>query len=99
LEVTQKDSSILLDYTEQEIFIHRKSSSEHLLSKDSLRYKQESLIERIFVHKDNPLKLELKHFIDCVTNGSPRKVAVERELNSLTVALKILNQFKSDKTN
>jgi predicted dehydrogenase len=99
LEVTQKDSSILLDYTEQEIFIHRKSSSEHLLSKDSLRYKQESLIERIFVHKDNPLKLELKHFIDCVTNGSPRKVAVERELNSLKIALKILDQFKSGKTN
>ena len=24
LEVTQKDSSILLDYTEQEIFVHRK---------------------------------------------------------------------------
>jgi predicted dehydrogenase len=99
LEVTQKDSSILLDYTEQEIFIHRKSSSEHLLSKDSLRYKQESLIERIFVHKDNPLKLELKHFIDCVTNGSPRKVAVERELNSLKIALKILDQFKSGRTN
>jgi len=34
-----------------------------------------------------------------VTNGSPRKVAVERELNSLTVALKILNQFKLGKTN
>ena len=97
LEVTQKDSSILLDYTEQEIFVHRKSSSEHQLSGDSLRYKQESLVERIFVHKDNPLKLELKHFIDCATNGSPRKVAVEKELNSLKVALEILNQFKPRK--
>ena len=97
LEVTQKDSSILLDYTEQEIFVHRKSSSEHQLSGDSLRYKQESLVERIFVHKENPLKLELKHFIDCATNGSPRKVAVEKELNSLKVALEILNQFKPRK--
>ncbi|KMP11796.1 oxidoreductase [Candidatus Nitromaritima sp. SCGC AAA799-A02] len=94
LEVTQKDSSVVLDYTEQEIFVHRQSSSEHQLSKGSLRYKQESLVERIFVHKDNPLKLELRHFIDCATNGSPRKVAVEKELNSLKIALEILNQFK-----
>lgn len=97
LEVTQKDSSVLLDYTEQEIFVHRQSSSEHQLSKGALRYKQESLVERIFVHKDNPLKLELEHFIDCVTNGSPRQVAVETELNSLKIALDILRQFKPRK--
>ena len=66
------------------------------MSKDSLRYKQESLVERIFVHKDNPLKLELKHFLDCATNGSPRKVAIDNELYSLEVALNILSQFKSN---
>ena len=94
LEVTQKESSILLDYTEQEIFVHRQSSSESQLSPGSLRYKQESLVERIFVHKDNPLKLELKHFIDCAAGGQ-RNVAVKKELNSLNIALQILSQFKS----
>ena len=93
LSVTQKDSYIILDYTDQEIYVHRQSSSEHTLSRDSLRYKQESLIERIFVHKDNPLKLEDKHFIDCVKNGSPRKVAVNNELYSLEIALEILERF------
>jgi predicted dehydrogenase len=97
LEVTQKDLSVLLDYTEQEIFVHRQTSSEHQISKETLRYKQESLVERIFVHKDNPLKLELRHFLDCASNGSPRKVAVETEVNSLKIALQILNQFKSQK--
>ena len=96
LSVTQKDSFVVLDYTDQEIYVHRQSSSEHKLSKDSLRYKQESLVERIFVHKDNPLKLELKHFLDCATNGSPRKVAIDNELYSLEVALNILSQFKSN---
>jgi len=94
LEVTQKESSILLDYTEQEIFVHRQSSSESQLSPGELRYKQESLVERIFVHKDNPLKLELKHFIDCVAGGQ-RKIAVKKELNSLKIALQILDHFKS----
>ena len=95
LEVTQKESSILLDYTEQEIFVHRQSSSESQLSPGSLRYKQESLVERIFVHKDNPLKLELKHFIDCAANGNRRKSPIKKELNSLNIALQILSHFKS----
>jgi predicted dehydrogenase len=93
LSVTQKDSFVVLDYTDQEIYVHRKSSSEHQMSKGSLRYKQESLVERIFVHKDNPLKLELQHFIDCVKNGSPRNVAVDNELYSLEIALDILGQL------
>ena len=95
LSVTQKDSFVVLDYTDQEIYVHRKSSSEHKLSKDSLRYKQESLVERIFVHKENPLKLELQHFLDCATNGSPRKVAIDNELYSLKIALDILSQFEN----
>ena len=98
LEVTQKKSSILLDYTEQEIFVHRQSSSESQLSPGSLRYKQESLVERIFVHKDNPLKLELKHFIDCAANGNRRKFSVKKELNSLNIALQILSLFKSGRS-
>lgn len=93
LSVTQKDSYVLLDYTDQEIYIHRQSSSEHKLSKGSLMYKQESLVERIFVHKENPLKLELQHFIDCAKNGSPRKVAVDNELYSLEIALNILSKY------
>ena len=93
LAITQKDSYVMLDYTDQEIYVHRQSTSEHLVRKDSLRYKQESLVERIFVHKDNPLKLELQHFIDCVQNGASRKVAVDRELYSLEIALGIVEKI------
>lgn len=97
LAVTQKDSYVVLDYTDQEIYVHRKSSSEHELRKDSLRYTQASMVERIFVHKDNPLKLEIKHFLDCATNGSPRNVAADKELYSLEIALEILDQFNRKK--
>jgi predicted dehydrogenase len=93
LSITQKDSYVILDYTDQEIYVHRQSSSDYMLTKDSLRYKQESLIERIFVHKDNPLKLEIQHFLDCVKNGTPRNVAVDNELYSLEIALAIVEQF------
>jgi predicted dehydrogenase len=93
LSITEKDSYIILDYTDQEIYVHRQSSSDYMLTKDSLRYKQESLVERIFVHKDNPLKLEIQHFLDCVKNGTPRKVAVDNELYSLEIALGIVDKF------
>lgn len=93
LSITQRDSYVILDYTDQEIYVHRQSSSDYRLTRDSLRYKQESLIERIFVHKDNPLKLEIQHFLDCVKNGTPRKVAVDNELYSLEIALGIMEQF------
>lgn len=97
LSATLRDSHVQLDYTDQEIYVHRKSSSEHQLSKGSLRYKQESLVERIFVHKENPLKLEHRHFIDCIRNGSPRNVAVDNELYSLEIALEILRQYRENK--
>jgi len=97
LSVTQRDAYVLLDYTEQEIYVHRQASSEHQLSKGSLRYLQESLVQRIFVHKDNPLKLELQHFVDCAKNGSPRRVAVDSELYSLEIALEILRQFNEQR--
>jgi predicted dehydrogenase len=97
LSITEKSSYIILDYTDQEIYVHRQSSSDYMLTKDSLRYKQESLIERIFVHKDNPLKLEIQHFLDCVKNGTPRKVAVDNELYSLEIALGIMEAFNKQK--
>ena len=96
MAITQRDAYIFLDYTDQDIRVHRQASSEHIVTRGALRYRQESLIERIFVHKDNPLKLEIKHLIDCATNGVPRVASVDEELRSLRVALQILELLEKD---
>ena len=96
MAITQRDAYILLDYTDQDIRVHRQASSEHIVTRGALRYKQESLIERIFVHKDNPLKLEIRHLIDCVTHEATRVVSVDEELRSLQVALQILEILEKD---
>jgi predicted dehydrogenase len=96
MAITQRDAYIFLDYTDQDIRVHRQASSEHVVTRGALRYRQESLIERIFVHKDNPLKLEVKHLIECATNGTPRAVSVDEELRSLQVALQILELLEKD---
>lgn len=94
MAITQRDAYIFLDFTDQDIRVYRQASSEHVLSRTELRYKQESLIERIFVHRDNPLKAEIKHLLDCVTNGTPRGVSVDEELYSLQIALDILSRLE-----
>jgi predicted dehydrogenase len=96
MAITQQGAYIFLDYTDQDIRVHRQASSEHVVTRGALRYKQESLIERIFVHKDNPLKLEIQHLIDCVTNGATRVVSVEEDLRSLQVALQILEILEKE---
>src|SRR6266849_5359589 len=53
------DIDILLDYADQDIQIHRRVAQEYTLNRESIRYRQASFVERLFVHKDNPLKLEI----------------------------------------
>jgi predicted dehydrogenase len=96
LAVTQREEYVLLNYTDQDIRIYRQGSSEHRLGRGELRYKQEALIERIFVHKDNPLKLEIKHLLDCATLQAPRLVSAEDELYSLQVTLEIIDMIRKD---
>jgi predicted dehydrogenase len=96
MAITQRDAYIILDYTDQDIRVHRQASSEHVVTRGALRYRQESLIERIFVHKENPLKLEIQHLLDCVSRRATRVVSVEKELRSLQVALQILEILEKD---
>ncbi len=94
LSVTQKDAYIVLDYANQDIHIHRQASSEHVLTHEELRYKQGSLIERIFVHKDNPLKLEIRALLHSAANGLGSNASYDGELLSLKLALQILSKLE-----
>ena len=66
------------------------------LSREHLRYRQESFIERIFVHKENPLKLEIRHFMDCAMNRSEGFVSEENELRSFKVSQQVLAILRED---
>ena len=70
MAVHQKDAYINLDFATQDISIQRNTASSVQLGKDQLQYRQESLIEHVFVYKDNPLKLEVAHFVDAVRSGN-----------------------------
>ncbi len=89
MSISQHDAFIYLDYTNQDINIYRKGASQHVFGNKELKYINEYILERVFVYKDNPLKMEIKHFISCIKGETSRIVTVEHELNSLKVALSV----------
>jgi predicted dehydrogenase len=92
LAITQREAYIVLDYLDQDIQIHRRAAQEYTVSRESIRYRQASFVEHLFVHKDNPLKLEIRHLIsearEAQTAGRVELPEWE-DLRSLAVALEI----------
>ncbi len=92
LAITQPDAYILLDYSHQDIEIHRRAAQEYTLNRESIRYRQGSFVEHLLVHKDNPLKLEIRHLVSAVRaidGGGAVELAEADDLRSLAVALEI----------
>jgi predicted dehydrogenase len=92
LAITQPGAYILLDYTDEDIQIHRRAAQEYTLNHESIRYRVASFVEHLHVHKDNPLKLELLHLIRATHEalaGGTVELAESEDLRSLAVALEI----------
>ncbi len=96
LTITQEKSYVVLDFATQDIDIHRMASSAYLMTKEELKYKQESFVEKIFVHKDNPLKLEHLHFINCILGNEEPIVPNEKDILTLKYAYKILEDIQKN---
>ena len=92
LAITQPDAYVLLDYTDQDIQIHRRAAQEYTLNRESIRYRQASFVEHLFVHRDNPLKLEIQHLIRSMQRiraGERVELAEGEDLRSLAIALQV----------
>jgi predicted dehydrogenase len=92
LAITQPDAYIFLNYTDQDIQIHRRAASEYIVNRESVRYRQESFVEHLFVHKENPLKLEILHLLNAVREAQRTgraQLSEHDDIRSLGVALAI----------
>jgi predicted dehydrogenase len=89
MEVHQKNEYILLDFTTQDISIHRQmNTSTQIVGIEQLKYKQESLVERVFVYKDNPLKIEIEHFLNSVKTKT-NQIHPEQNLTAIRLTFEI----------
>ena len=95
LAISTQDAYFILDYATQDITIHRQASSESKIKTSiGINYTQESIIERVFIHRDNPLKLEDEHFANCILGKDKRFVSVENDVNTIKLTEDILKKIK-----
>lgn len=74
------------DFMAQEVFVYRKPDKYRL---ENERYTQENIIEKVLVNKVEPLKVELKTFMDCVRNGKSFPVTPEEAQKNLVICEEI----------
>ncbi len=74
------------DFMAQEVFVYRKPEKYRL---ENERYTQENIIEKVLVNKVEPLKVELKTFLDCVRQEKRFPVTPEEALKNLVICEEI----------
>lgn len=95
LAISTEEAYFILDYATQDITIHRQAASQsNIKTSVGINYKQESIIERVFIHRDNPLKLEDEHFANCILGKDKRFVSIEDDVNTIKLTESILKEIK-----
>lgn len=84
MSIHQQNSFISLDFSTQDISIFTNPKDSVQIGANELKYKQAKTIENLIVYNDNPLKLEVEHFIKAINTKT--KLTNERQD---TIALKL----------
>lgn len=85
LAISQEKNYLFLNYSDQDIDIHRQAASAYLMTKDEIKYSQESFVEKLYIHKDNPLKLQHIYFRRTILGEVEPIVSGEDDVNILRV--------------
>jgi len=96
LQIIQQGAYIYLDYGQQSINIYKQMDPQHFpLLKESTSG-MVTIIERPSIKKEEPLRIELDHFIKCVKDGREPLVTIENGKKALEVALNILKEIEGN---
>ncbi len=88
INVTSKESFIEADLLNKNISVHRRTLGNYVNQMNSgVKYRQESLIERIVVPAMEPLFLELQDFVNCVVDSKAPQVTTSDGYNALRFVL------------
>jgi len=89
LSITAANCRVNVDYTDQTVEIHRHSMPEYIDDNGDLRYRHESIVERPTVENGEPLKNELRSFVQTATSDGTPVVTGEDGLRVLELAQRI----------
>jgi len=90
MNVTAEDCLVDVDYADQSLQIHRGSYPEFVENEDNeVRYRHESVVETPMIDSGEPLKRELRSFVDSATGDRQPVVTAEDAIRALEVAIRI----------
>lgn len=95
VEITALDAYVEADLLNKSISIYRRTLPQYLSNHQRpLRYRQEGLVEQIYIPTAEPLQLELQDFARAVAEGRRPKVSGEEGLLALQVATDIRERMR-----
>lgn len=89
IQVHCRNSFIDADLLNRSLTISRKTTYNLDVGYDPV-YRQENIVEKVFVSNEEPLRAELKHFHDCIAEGKPTKTNGK----SATKCIRVLDIIK-----
>ncbi len=96
MEVITQGAYIEADLLGKSVVIYRRTWPEYLDTSQVVnKYRQESVIERIYVPVAEPLMLELRHFVECVHENKPASISGQDGLYALQLAQRITDYINS----
>ena len=89
LEVTARDCLVEMDYIDQSMEIHRHARPQNTSLGSKMRFRHESVTERPLIESEEPLRRELRSFVESVVTGSAPVVTGEDGLRALELCRRI----------
>jgi len=88
IRIFEENAYLSTDYSAQEVLVYRKKSGPIPVGENPMEH---ITMEPLPVEKDEPLKLELRSFVDCVREGKPPIVRGEDGIKALRLAQDIMD--------
>jgi len=86
LSVTCADSFVVADLLARTIMVYRQSMADFYTQQSEVLYRQEGVIEQVYVPLVEPLHAELQHFLICVRDHREPRVGGQDALRVMALA-------------
>ncbi|MDI6730377.1 MAG: hypothetical protein QMD06_02400 [Candidatus Altarchaeum sp.] len=96
LKITETEKYMKVDYMNKILEIYRQSHAKYVTKNNDVKFIYSDVIERPYISQEEPLKLELQSFIDCVKTRKNPVVNGIAGKKAIDVALKILNKINKN---
>jgi len=95
IDVTAMKAYVEGDLLNKSVLVHRRTVGEYLnQNHQGTKYRQESIVERIYVPMAEPLLLELQSFVENILENKPSSIPARDGLKTLRLATLIQNTIQ-----